>query len=584
MTGVAVRQHSRVTLLISTVPTHGEVRFHRKLAQIRRRRASSDPADFEDIDLNFEDMNQRILRVTERQRDDALFLTRKFRVTSSVASQCYRAFLKTSDDSGDSDLVMATATRDTLKVLGYRLLRHDVPPTGPESERETKMNDLMKLKKHVLVDICKINNITASGNKPDLAARKVDKNINTDVVQDDETPKSMEQLLHDAWFMRPLRKGRGESDAVRKCTVNEERVLEWLPSFMRDNSDLKVTGVKEFGLLAVNHKPWMATSVDGVAVLERRINDAEFESSIPTSPFIACVEIKTRTGGRARREISNIAAGMGTSKLKWFEVDVDNERSVKKFKRYVPNRDYRHQVLHHCVVTGIPHALYLETTMTGITYSVLIKFCGNVLSSCELSMEAIIVPKLKTFHQHGMEDDIAPISEEYAKLINPGWAVDLDTYNLTFCLWLNLEKQIIEKGEPLSATHRILAGMQSWWNRLKGGVDVFSRLLKNLKPTHQGMNLHQVVHFRGLFTALAQCHVLSRGLIPLKKYRSGRTLFAQRFKSYEDWKDRLNKKSSFKTGLLMILDLLDTLEKPGFDEECFSSPDIATDSGEKKFV
>ena len=116
----------------------------------------------------------------------------------------------------------------------------------------------------------------------------------------DDTPNDVQlrQTLLDTWFMAPRVK---TSESMDKGTLNEANIVKWLPSFLEQNSDYSALAIKEYGLMANKEKPWMATSVDSMIVLE----------GIETDSIVVCGEWKTRVTPTTRDKIKAIALEHG---------------------------------------------------------------------------------------------------------------------------------------------------------------------------------------------------------------------------------------------------------------------------------
>ena len=379
---------------------------------------------------------------------------------------------------------------------------------GADAQSQMKLDSLVKLNKVDLVQLCRDNNVPVSGNKKVLAARLVDANIDMATVEV-QPEKSMEQGLHDTWFMKPIRQSTLTSDALRKGSANEDRILKWLPNFITRNSmTMELCAIKEYGLIAPHNDRWMATSVDGLLAIHEATQQGD---DMVENNWLAIAKLKTRTTIQSRHVLKTIADSLGERKLATMNLRLDDEESLQKYRKLVPNKDYRQQVLHHCVVAGVTRGLYVEATMTSIQYAVLVHFHEDVIDAYKTTMEDVMFPKLKVFHETGVDDSLDSIKEEFEKVKDgPGHAVDQHTYLLTFAIYRAWENLVLQ-GTPVPATRRLLTAVQNYWNRLKGGVDVFSRLLKNGGPSHEGLNLYATVNIRCLFILLGQQHLLRRG-------------------------------------------------------------------------
>ncbi|KAJ3085933.1 hypothetical protein HDU96_005148 [Phlyctochytrium bullatum] len=78
-----------------------------------------------------------------------------------------------------------------------------------------------------------------------------------------------------------------------------------------------------------------------------------------------------------------------------------------------------------------------------------------------------------------------------------GFASDGKTIKQTLALWKALnEKWKSTPDVPLPTYRRILPLAISMWNRLKGGVDIMSRYLKNVKANHGKLSPPAAIRLR----------------------------------------------------------------------------------------
>jgi hypothetical protein len=54
--------------------------------------------------------------------------------------------------------------------------------------------------------------------------------------------------------------------------------------------------------------------------------------------------------------------------------------------------------------------------------------------------------------------------------------------------WFLFSQMVAERGRPLPHGRYILSTLAAFWNRIKGGIDVFSRHLKNAKANHKSLS------------------------------------------------------------------------------------------------
>ncbi|EGZ08552.1 hypothetical protein PHYSODRAFT_306418 [Phytophthora sojae] len=65
--------------------------------------------------------------------------------------------------------------------------------------------------------------------------------------------------------------------------------------------------------------------------------------------------------------------------------------------------------------------------------------------------------------------------------------IDLDTLLQNLAMWRALNRLIEQRPRPLPPTQHILPSFMSLWSRVKGGIDVYPRYLKNVKLSHASL-------------------------------------------------------------------------------------------------
>jgi hypothetical protein len=169
-----------------------------------------------------------------------------------------------------------------------------------------------------------------------------------------------------------------------------------------------------------------------------------------------------------------IAAKFG----KWTELTLGRESTpaeIKKIHTLIPTRSYRQQVMHHCATMRINKALYVESSMRGIVYVVVVNFSDQLLWDYEDFINEHMKPITQVFHETGIDSDLGPIREVFSTL-DAGWAVDDDTYVLQFALWKALD--LMAQNNPVPALKRILPALVNAWNNLKGNSSEYFELFR----------------------------------------------------------------------------------------------------------
>lgn len=361
----------------------------------------------------------------------------------------------------------------------------------------------------------------------------------------DDTPNDVQlrQTLLDTWFMAPRVK---TFESMDKGTLNEANIVKWLPSFLEQNSDYSALAIKEYGLMANKEKPWMATSVDSMIVLE----------GIETSSIVVCGEWKTRVTPTTRDKIKAIALEHG--KMNCVHVKSSAEDSgVPLFHTLVPQRDYRQQLLHHVAVTRSNGALYVEATEIGIEYVVLVQFDDDVLDAYESSAVTEMAKWMTPFHGLELNSTLEGDVISFCDSLELKWATDIDTFTQVVALWVTAREIVTSSGVPFPHTRRLIPAMIDMWNQTKGGVDVFSKLLSNIKPVHKKLNYHGLIHTRSILSLLTNAHLLSRAA---QVWHESATPITERFQSYSQFKNRLNSVRTLPMFLRQVMHVIKQVE------------------------
>ena len=115
----------------------------------------------------------------------------------------------------------------------------------------------------------------------------------------------------------------------------------------------------------------------------------------------------------------------------------------------------------------------------------------------------------------------------------------------TLLLYLSLKRKFLaavrNRGRPFPPAYRILPGVVCWWNLNKGGVDVFSRTLKNVKAPFKSLNPYAALWIRMLLSQAYNAHIIARLYLIKDKLSS--------LKSVDQVKNYLNRQNSFQDNL-----------------------------------
>jgi hypothetical protein len=96
------------------------------------------------------------------------------------------------------------------------------------------------------------------------------------------------------------------------------------------------------------------------------------------------------------------------------------------------------------------------------------------------------------------ENDTIPAHYNHPDIL--GYCRDMDTLETNLSLWKYLNTIRCKLQQPLPPAKRILPTIVSFWNIVKGGIDVYSRFLKNVKQGHNQLQVNSAIWIRLLMT------------------------------------------------------------------------------------
>ena len=79
-------------------------------------------------------------------------------------------------------------------------------------------------------------------------------------------------------------------------------------------------------------------------------------------------------------------------------------------------------------------------------------------------------------------------------------------------LWRALNAEVVRRNKPFPPAQQIIPCITSVWNCTKGGVDVYSRSLKNVQALHEKLDAQAAVFLRFLKSLLYNAFQTSRCL------------------------------------------------------------------------
>jgi hypothetical protein len=87
-----------------------------------------------------------------------------------------------------------------------------------------------------------------------------------------------------------------------------------------------------------------------------------------------------------------------------------------------------------------------------------------------------------------------------------GHCKDQQTFMSTLKLWKAYNNQITQRGRPFPVGKHIIPTLIALWNRIKGGIDIYSRLMKNCKSVHHKQSPGAAIWLRVMMTMVYNGH------------------------------------------------------------------------------
>ena len=433
-------------------------------------------------------------------------------ITSTVAftiAQLLQANTLNSESSLNSDELLV------LNLVGISTTEFQSSNQLPD--RET----LGRMKVAELKTLCRNRGLQMNGNKQDL----IDRLENSPIA-----PVNIFSVLLSKWFMKPIK-----SSYFKTGSQNESNILRCLGAFLLSDGPQGYSlegspvcrGLLRRKVVDSAEPSFLATSIDGVAVLSRSMGEL-------TTTCVCVLELKTMcTRETERQALARLECARG--------VVHDTQRNVftgtlhsDVFKILVWTPQYKTQVLHHAAVSSVPTVMFVVASTTTIIYSIVVQINPIHTHAYVTMMERVCQQNITVLQNSRHRQGESP--QEF------GHAVDSHTVHL----WQKLSAAIIEVHRAsaeqnnsirMPPAHDLLPYAISLWNHVKGGQDVCSRILKNVKVDFRGLSPRAFILIRFVLTALMNAHMLKRLL------RVETEL--ERFSSYVELKQHLNRQSSF---------------------------------------
>ena len=153
--------------------------------------------------------------------------------------------------------------------------------------------------------------------------------------------------------------------------------------------------------------------------------------------------------------------------------------------------------------TGVSACLFVVATSRSVTYAVLVEFNEHHKEQYQNLMDRACTSFL---HAVTEDRDAGLLPVEF------GHAVDKTTFQLWQKLATSLSQRFDLDRESippniLPPAHDVVPYSVSLWNHVKGGQDVCSRILKNVKVDFRSLTPRGFIYIRLIMTALMNAHL-----------------------------------------------------------------------------
>jgi len=333
----------------------------------------------------------------------------------------------------------------------------DFPPDLTHAQKS--LEQLKRLTKIQLVDICKSYHRPYSGGKEELA-RRIKKGP-LEVI----TPTDLEMMLKHTFFA-PL---KDKDKTPHKIGIlNEAKVRNAIGEILKKFDGAVLDAVWECGLISRKDHIFLATSLDAWVVY---YTDASKEEKNHLA-----LEIKTPTSNEIREKVLSLRDEYGDYTY--------CEMGDEVFSSLVYMPQYRVQVVHHAAVCGLDKVLFVVADEYKPVYATMISF-SPTQKRTYISLVTDLVYKKSLqwaytalFETGDPEQHIPEFREEAVS--TPSCSVDRDTLLFHFAVWQALLNRVHRAGMPLPTAKRIAPAVVCAWNKSKGRIDEMSEYLKSV--------------------------------------------------------------------------------------------------------
>lgn len=357
-------------------------------------------------------------------------------------------------------------------IPGENATTEDNEPLEIYRDQVFELTELQTLTCAVLKDICKAKSLIRSGNKAQLVQRILQSAVDVIPVE-----KPIQEVLMGCWFMTPVK-----SVEMKLGSLNERNIVKAFPSFLEKHSGgTTLIKLKEYGLLSLKNHPEAAFLPDGIGCFAC---DGRGE-------FIAGCEWKTmtiKTRSEANEQLLVHTHGRYST--------INLIEDPAHFKDLIPSKNYRGQLIHNLCCAGIDDWFYVTASL----YEILRVVHCQVNEQFRHDYVACMTLCKERYMSFIYND--GPLPENCVV----GHCKDRQTFVATLKLWRAMNKLVEERGRPLPRGKHILPSLVALWNRIKGGVDVYSRMLKNCKSVHHCLAPGAAIWLRMLMTMVYNGH------------------------------------------------------------------------------
>ncbi|KAE9063417.1 hypothetical protein PF007_g29565 [Phytophthora fragariae] len=316
---------------------------------------------------------------------------------------------------------------------------------------------------------------------------------------------------------------------------NEDNISSRLPVWFREQTQYDLKHTKSYGLLCRPDMKYLAFSPGGVGMF----------SSPETQDFFAILEYKTRTTPVTIAKEAAIA----TKYDKFVTITLNSAEDGDDFKTIVPDQSHRSQLLHNTIGASLTNGMLVYASPTSI-----IRVVHVILSDDVIDAYLLAISGVKDLCLDWIYTSNAPVPSLSTDEL--GFCGDLEILKQHLSLWRELCKIVDARGKPLPAAKHIIPTLIATWNRVKGGIDVYSRFLKNVRARHQHLPPLAAIWIRILMT------------IVYNAFQSTQLLQTYSFLMFDERCDSYSALQQFKSDNLKLVDF--------FRDAALAMPDLIT--------